>query len=34
MKHPDSVELKINRHEILYNRNILIQSYERLSYNV
>ena len=34
MKHPDSEELKVNWHEILYNRNVSIQSYECLSYNV
>ena len=34
MKHHDSEELKVNWREILYNKNISIQSYERLSYNV
>ena len=34
MKHPDSEKLKVNGHEILYNRNVLIQSYQSLSYNV
>ena len=34
MKHPDSEELKVNSREILYNRNVSTQIYERLSYNV
>ena len=29
MQHPDSEELKVNCHEILYNRNVSIQSCER-----
>ena len=33
MKHPDSEELKVDWHEILYNRNVSIQSYERLPFS-
>ena len=32
MKHPDSEDLKVNWHEMVYNRNVSIQSYERLPF--